>query len=160
MTILVFIDGTANMIEKIMDELKLVTHGKKLSQFGSNSVDAFFKLPGMDSWNPRDYYLGTLSRIFDVGLPISLMGDISTADKHIGKIVQPILRFEKLPQPEWSEVQAAALLRYFGFEAEFVKKITKQKGKRTPDIRFSFESRLKVDVEVITSRKKTFRHSK
>lgn len=86
----------------------------------------------MTSWQPRNYYLETISHVFDVGLPFALIGSNSTADAHRSAIGRAIVDGEELPPSDWSEVQVAALLTHMSGAITFV---PRAKGRRTPDIR-------------------------
>ncbi len=121
--------------------------GHELSDIGQRTLEAYFDLPGLENWTPGDQLLGSISRVFDIGLPFALIGDLSTAVQLKRITGHAIAQGNFILPSEWSEIQVGALMRSFGAKVEFVKRVAHPPGKRTPDLRTSWAGTI-VDVEV------------
>ncbi len=127
--------------KQIRDALSL-----PLSEIGEAALTSFLALPNVDTWYPNNLYLQELSCIFDIGLPIALLGNNLSADSHKSEIGKAIKSRQGLPPSLWSEVQVAALLTNWGETPSFVK----TKAWQIPDIEVQSKSKngLVLDVEV------------
>lgn len=119
--------------------------GRPLSESGEAALRAFFALPGIAEWKPRNFHLWEISRVFDIGLPIALVNGATSANPLRRKIGQAIAAGTAVEGAHWSEIQAGALMSHFGARIEFV---PPKKSKRTPDVRCGWHNQIVLDVEV------------
>ena len=111
---------------------------------GEAALASFLSLPGVDLWNPENFLFKELSFVFDVGLPIALLGNNPSADAHKRKIGKAIRHGREILPSLWSEVQVGALLSNWGLATSFVR----QKTYPTPDLEVQLENGQMLDVEV------------
>ena len=89
------------------------------SAFGEAAIEGFLSLPGASAWRPNRMGLAELSFVFDVGVPLALIGDnesVRPVALEIGDCVrdgrQPSMPLRQL-------VHAAALLSRWGCAIRF-----------------------------------------
>lgn len=111
---------------------------------GEAALASFLSLPGVDLWNPENFLFKELSFVFDVGLPIALLGNNPSADAYKQEIGKAISRGHEVPPNLWSEVQVGALLSNWGLATSFVKRETYS----TPDLEVQLENGQMLYVEV------------
>ena len=116
-----------------------------LSAMGRLALDAFLRLPGSERWQPKDMFLGDVSKIFDIGLPFALVGRNNSITSHAREIGGAIGDGVSPPTDIFSEVQAGALLSHLNAAVNFVPR----KSTSTADIEASWEREAIVDVEVV-----------
>lgn len=116
-----------------------------LTVAGRNAIDAFLDLPHVNDWNPKDMYLGNLSKVFDVGLPFSFLKDNITAQAHRREIGRAVGTGKNPSSSLMSEVHAGAVLRNLGAAVSFVPR----RNTPTPDIEALWDDGAIVDVEVV-----------
>ena len=96
-----------------------------LSSIGENALISFLALPGIESWKHNESLAWSeLSRILEVGLTFSLLGNNTSIEDRKRKIVNAIKRTSNVPgvtRSKWSEVKIGALLSYLGGKVSFVK---------------------------------------
>jgi hypothetical protein len=85
-----------------------------LTAVGEASIEAFLAVPGASAWRPARFGLKELSYVFDIGLPLALIGDdasVHTRRLRAGEAVRDGLCPERCV---WDEIHAAAILRAWG----------------------------------------------
>lgn len=115
-----------------------------LTEVGASALEAYLDLPTIENWCPKNIYLGELSSVFDVGLPLSFLVGNTTADKHRLKIGETLSQGTPIPASLLSEVHAGALLCNWGANVRFVPR----QASPTPDIEASWDDGIILDVEV------------
>ncbi|HEY6598189.1 MAG TPA: hypothetical protein VIZ30_02710, partial [Pseudomonadales bacterium] len=81
---------------------------------GEASIEAFLAVPGASAWRPARFGLKELSYVFDIGLPLALIGDdasVHTRRLRAGEAVRDGLYPERCV---WDEIHVAAILRAWG----------------------------------------------
>jgi len=87
---------------------------------GEAAIEGFLSLPGSSAWRPDRIGLRELSFVFDIGVPLALIGDNASA-KPIALEIGDAARDGALPQrPTRSLVHTAALLSRWGWAVQFV----------------------------------------
>ncbi|MBV8667566.1 MAG: hypothetical protein JO269_13890 [Burkholderiaceae bacterium] len=115
-----------------------------LTDIGKSSIEAFCSIPGAKEWNPARLLGLQIDYIFYLGLPLSLIGDLSSTAAHLVKLEEYVKKGTVPPKNLYAEVQAAAILSHLGASVEFISTV---KGKRTPDLQATWTVNA-VDVEV------------
>jgi hypothetical protein len=92
---------------------------RPLSVHGAAAVEGFLALTGISRWQPERLGVLQLSFVFDIGLPLGLIGDSASA-RALATSVGDAVCEGRRPDPQlWRVVHAAALLRYWGAGVEF-----------------------------------------
>jgi len=90
------------------------------SPFGEAAIEGFLSLPGASAWRPDRLGLKELSFVFDVGVPLALIGDNASA-KPVALYIGDAARDGREPDRSIrSLVHAAALLSRWGCAIQFV----------------------------------------
>ncbi len=90
-----------------------------LSPAGELAVAGFLSLTGISRWQPARIGVLELSFVFDVGLPLGLIGDNPTLKPIAARVGDSICDGGD-PDPDlWRVVHAAALLCHWGGKVEF-----------------------------------------
>lgn len=131
-------------LEPTLKELIVSALPNRLSPLGLRSLDSFLNLELAPAWRPADLHLGEISRVFNVGLPLAMLGPNLSAEGHRKVISEAVSKHLQIPVSVSSEVHVAALLRHWGAEVAFVPR----GAEPTPDIRARWTNDLTVDVEV------------
>lgn len=116
-----------------------------LTTTGIEALDSFLALPFIENWNPKNMYLDEVSRVFNVGLPFSILAGNTTADAHRQQFGLAASRGERVTASLSSEVYAGALLSQWGANVKFVPR----RSHRTPDIEAVWGDGVTLDVEVV-----------
>lgn len=131
------------------DLVKLIENftQQSLTPLGRRSVASFEKLLAAPSWAPNSFYGLEVSRVIDIGLPLSLIGN-SRNSAEVKAILSANLEGklqanETIYQSTLAEVHACALLNALGLPADFVPRA----ACKTPDLRLLID-KVQVDVEV------------
>lgn len=92
---------------------------RPLSVHGETAVEGFLALTGISRWQPERLGVLQLSFVFDIGLPLGLIGDCASTAA-LATSVGDALFEGRDPDPQlWRVVHAAALLRHWGAAVEF-----------------------------------------
>lgn len=111
---------------------------------GQAALEAFLSLPGASGWRPEKLALKELSYVFDIGLPIALVGENPSARAHLFRAGEAA-RLGRYPEQDiWSEVHAAALLNRWGGVVNFV-----EQSHKPPDLEVSLASEQVLQVAVV-----------
>jgi len=87
---------------------------------GEAAIEGFLSLPGASAWRPDRVGLRELSFVFDIGLPLALIGENPSA-RAIALEIGDAVRDGRLPErPVRSLVHCAALLSRWGWTVQFV----------------------------------------
>lgn len=129
---------------KLLRDRVLAAIPNPLSKIGTEALDSFLALPFVDGWCPNDMYLGTLSSIFNIGLPFALLANNATAESHRREVGVAFDRGECAPASLLSEIHAGALLSNWGGNVRFIPR----QARPTPDIEVSWGNEVTLDVEV------------
>ncbi|MFC3226658.1 hypothetical protein ACFOGJ_05410 [Marinibaculum pumilum] len=116
----------------------------QLSDRGKKSVEAFYSLPGLGNWRPQGDSYAELSILFDLGLPLSLIANVASADKIRSQLAKSILNGSTIQPSQMSEISCCAILSYLGYRPVFVK----ENWHRTPDLRIEEFDGHCIDIEV------------
>jgi hypothetical protein len=92
---------------------------RPLSAHGETAVEGFLALTGISRWQPERLGILQLSFVFDIGLPLGLIGDSESARALATRVGDAVCE-GRGPDPQcWRVVHAAALLRYWGAAVQF-----------------------------------------
>jgi hypothetical protein len=92
---------------------------RPLSVVGETAVEGFLSLAGVSAWNPNRLGLKELSYIFDIGLPLALIGD-NVSSKAYAMHVADCVHDGRYPNEDrWRVVHAGALLSRWGAAVQF-----------------------------------------
>ena len=117
---------------------------RPLSPMGGAALEGFLSLPGASGWRPEKLALKELSYIFDIGLPLALVGDNLSARAHLFRAGEAARAGRYPDKDTWSEVHAAALLTRWGGAVNFV-----AQAQKPPDIEVRLERDRIVEVAVV-----------
>ena len=141
--------ATNNEFEAHMPSLRdrvLSFLNRRLTPTGEKALDTFLSLPDVENWNPTNVWGMEVDRIFRFGLPFSIIGENSSAQRHRVKAGKQILgKDEGLAPSDFSEIHAAALLTHWGLRPTFIG----TSEDRTPDIACRCSDGALLDVEVV-----------
>ena len=91
---------------------------RPLSNVGEVAVEGFLSLAGISRWQPERLGVLELSFVFDIGLPLGLIGDNASV-KPLAASVGDSVCDGRHPDPQlWRVVHAGALLRHWGVEID------------------------------------------
>lgn len=124
---------------------------QSLTPLGRRSIDAFEALPAAKIWTPDRFFAMEVSTVFDIGLPLSLIGNTQNSAKIKGALSANLAGKIKTSDIEstLAELHACALLNAIGLPADFVPRSTH----KTPDLR-SVSDQVQVDIEVAYAERK------
>lgn len=92
---------------------------RPLSTHGQVAVEGFLALTGISRWQPERMGVLELSFVFDIGLPLGLIGD-GESTRALATSVGDAVCEGRRPDPQlWRVVHAAALLCHWGAAVEF-----------------------------------------
>jgi hypothetical protein len=117
---------------------------RSLSPMGAAALEGFLSLPGASAWRPEKLALKELSYVFDIGLPLALIGDNLSARAHLFRAGDAARAGQYPDKDTWSEVHAAALLSRRGGEINFV-----AQSEKPPDIEVRLQNDRMVEVAVV-----------
>ena len=117
---------------------------RSLSPMGGAALEGFLSLPGASGWRPEKLALKELSYIFDIGLPLALIGDNLSTRAHLFRAGEAARAGRYPDKDTWSEVHAAALLCRWGGAVNFV-----AQARKPPDIEVRLDSDRVVEVAVV-----------
>jgi hypothetical protein len=93
---------------------------RPVSPFGEAAIEGFLSIPGASAWRPERLGLRELSFVFDVGVPLALIGDNASA-KPIALEIGDAVRDGRQPERSVRRlVHAAALLSRWDCAVQFV----------------------------------------
>lgn len=120
---------------------------QSLTPLGRRSVAAFEALPAASSWTPNSFLGMEVSRVLDIGLPLSLIGNsensVEVKATLSANLEGKLQVSDTAYQSTLAEVHACALLNALGLPAYFVPRA----AHKTPDLRLLIDH-VQVDVEV------------
>lgn len=118
-----------------------------LTPLGRRSVDAFEALPVAPLWAPNSFLAIEVSKVLDIGLPLSLIGDSEHSTKIKATLSENLEGKLQTSDTDYqstlAEVHACALLNALGLPTDFVPRA----AHKTPDLRL-LSDQVQVDVEV------------
>ena len=117
---------------------------RPLSPMGAAALEGFLSLPGASAWRPEKLALKELSYVFDMGLPLALIGENISARAHLFRAGEAARAGRYPDKDTWSEVHAAALLCKCGGAVNFV-----AQSQKPPDIEVRLDNDRIVEVAVV-----------
>ena len=90
------------------------------SAIGEAAIEGFLSLPGSSAWRPDRIGLRELSFVFDIGVPLALIGDNASAKPIVLEVGDAARDGALPPRPLRTLVHAAALLSRWGWTVRFV----------------------------------------
>ena len=95
-----------------------------LTAIGESALEAFLAVPGVSAWRPARFGLKELSYVFDIGLPIALIGENPSVRTHRLRAGEAVRDGRYPERCLWSEVHTAAILRAWGADVCFAGETT------------------------------------
>jgi hypothetical protein len=89
------------------------------SPLGEAALAGFLSLTGISRWQPARLGVLELSFVFDIGLPLGLVGDVPTVGAITTRLGDDVYDGRRPAPGLWRVVHAAALLRHWGLGVEF-----------------------------------------
>jgi hypothetical protein len=118
---------------------------KTLTDNGKAAISAFLSLPGLENWNKENINGLEVDRIFNIGLPLALIGKIPSVSRHTKIIAKSICNGQDLDSSKLSELHVGALLSHWEMNPVFIE----ETNNRTPDLECRYDDGSIIDIEVV-----------
>jgi hypothetical protein len=92
---------------------------RRLTPAGEVALAGFLSLTGISRWQPARLGVLELSFVFDIGLPLGLIGDEPSIRPVASAVGDAVCDGRRPDERLWRAVHAAALLRHWGLDVGF-----------------------------------------